>query len=129
LAVELTGRFSVLSVQRSFALFRIGLFGTRNVEEQAMPAKRKVKVEKGRARRARARSGHMSDDESLAEELIRGARKGHGDFVAGWKKFMKQLGIRGKPIGAKKLREMAIREGLDPNSTEFSRGIIEMREE
>jgi hypothetical protein len=47
----------------------------------------------------------------------------------GWQKFMKQLGIHGKPIGSKKLREMAIREGLDPESTEFSRGIIEMREE
>ena len=43
---------------------------------------------------------------------------------------MKQLGLLGrKPIGAKKLYEMAIREGLDPEGTEFSRGIIEMREE
>jgi hypothetical protein len=71
----------------------------------------------------------VDDDAALGEELIRQARKGHAEFLAGWQKFMKELGIHGKPIGSKKLREMAIREGLDPESTEFSRGIIEMREE
>jgi hypothetical protein len=43
---------------------------------------------------------------------------------------MKELGLGDvKPMGAKKLRELMIAEGLDPTSNEFSRGIIEMREE
>jgi len=71
----------------------------------------------------------VDDDLTLADELIREAHESQVDIDAESEKFMKQLGIRGKPIGAKKLREMAIREGLDPNGTEFSRGIIEMREE
>jgi hypothetical protein len=65
----------------------------------------------------------------LAEELLRVSRQEQAAFVAGWDKFLKQLGIRRKPIGAKKLREMAIKEGLDPEDNQFSRGIIEMREE
>lgn len=40
------------------------------------------------------------------------------------------LGIEGiEPVGPEKLREMMIADGVDPNSNEFSRGIIEMREE
>ena len=47
-----------------------------------------------------------------------------------WRKVKEQLGIQDlKPIGAEKLREMLIADGVDPNSNEFSRGIIEMREE
>ena len=38
-------------------------------------------------------------------------------------------GIRVKPIGAKKLREMLLKRGFDPNSNEFSQGIVAMREE
>ena len=34
-----------------------------------------------------------------------------------------------KPVGVEKLREMMIADGIDPNDNEFSRGIIEMREE
>lgn len=71
----------------------------------------------------------VDEDLDLAEELLRVSRKEQAAFVAGWDKFMKQLGIRVKPIGAKKLREMAIKEGLDPEDNQFSRGIIEMREE
>ena len=69
------------------------------------------------------------DEESLGEELIRQAREGHADFVAGWGKFMKELGIQGKPIGARKLREMLLQAGINPNDNEFSREIIAMREE
>jgi hypothetical protein len=71
----------------------------------------------------------VDDDLALAEEILRRGREEHAQFVAGWKKVMKQLGIRGKPIGAKKLRDMAIREGIDPEGNEFSQGIIAMREE
>ena len=42
---------------------------------------------------------------------------------------MKQLGIKGKPISAKKLQEMFLKRGFNPESNEFSQGIIAMREE
>ena len=45
--------------------------------------------------------------------------------------YLKQRGIPipDKPLGAKKLREMLLKKGFDPNSNEFSQGIIAMREE
>ena len=92
----------------------------RNLTEQKEPR---------RAKRPAPPRPPIDDDLALAEELIREAHKDDDALIAMSKKFLKQLGIRGKPIGAKKLREMAIREGLDPASNEFSRGIIEMREE
>ena len=68
-------------------------------------------------------------EESLGAQLIREAREGHAEFVTGWRTFMEELGIQGKPCDTKKLRETLLQEGLDPNNTEFSRGIIAMREE
>jgi hypothetical protein len=68
-------------------------------------------------------------EESLGEQLVREARQGQAEFVAGWRQFMEELGIQGKPIGAKKLREMAIQPGVNPDDNEFSRGILAMREE
>jgi hypothetical protein len=42
----------------------------------------------------------------------------------------RELGIEGiEPVGPEKLWEMFIADGIDPNDNEFSRGIIEMREE
>jgi hypothetical protein len=42
----------------------------------------------------------------------------------------RMLGIEHlKPVGAEKLQEMMLADGIDPNANEFSRGIIEMREE
>jgi hypothetical protein len=41
--------------------------------------------------------------------------------------IMDQLGIIGEPIGTEALRQQMAQLSLDPN--EFSRGIIEMREE
>ena len=70
-----------------------------------------------------------AEEEALAEELLRVSREEQADFVAGWEKFLKQLGIRGKPIGAKKLRKALLKRGFDHESNEFSRGIIAMREE
>ncbi|HEV3146198.1 MAG TPA: hypothetical protein VGZ47_20090 [Gemmataceae bacterium] len=69
------------------------------------------------------------EDLELAEELLRVGKEEEAGFIAGMKKFMKQLGIKEKPIGAKKLKERMLAEGFDPESNEFSRGIIEMREE
>jgi hypothetical protein len=69
------------------------------------------------------------EDLELAEEILRVGREDQAVFAAGFKKVLKQLGIKEKPIGAKKLRERMIKEGFDPESTEFSQGIIDMREE
>jgi hypothetical protein len=48
-----------------------------------------------------------------------------------FRKYLRQRGIRlpSRPIGAKKLRERLLKKGFNPESNEFSRGIIEMREE
>jgi hypothetical protein len=93
-----------------------------------MATKRKPGKEQRGGRKPRLTKAEREDLE-LAEEILRVGREEEADFVAGWDKFMKQLGIKGKPIGIKKLHEMAIKEGLDPNDNQFSRGIIEMREE
>jgi hypothetical protein len=69
------------------------------------------------------------EDLELAEEILRVGREDQPILAAGFKKLLKQLGIKGKPIGAKKLKERMLAEGFDPESNEFSRGIIEMREE
>ena len=79
--------------------------------------------------RPRLRTESAADEEALGEELLRVSREEQRDFVVGWEKFMKQLGIRGKPIEAKKLREMLLKRGFDPKSNELSQGIIAMREE
>jgi hypothetical protein len=43
---------------------------------------------------------------------------------------LRRLGIKHlKPVEPAKLPQMMIEDGVDPNSNEFSRGIIEMREE
>jgi hypothetical protein len=87
------------------------------------------KREKPRRGPAKRLSKAEADDIALAEELLREAREQQAEFAAGFRKFLKELGIRGKPIGAKKLRERMLQAGFDPESKQFSRGIIEMREE
>jgi hypothetical protein len=66
--------------------------------------------------------------ESLGDQLLREARAGHAEFVAGWKDFMEGLCIRGQPVGARKLREVLLREGIRPENNELSQGIIATRE-
>ena len=61
--------------------------------------------------------------------LIQEAQGQHAAVVAAWRKFMEELGIQGEPIGAKKLREMLLQQGINPEANEFSREIIAMREE
>jgi hypothetical protein len=105
------------------------LFG---LKEQTMATRRKLdKQRRGKRPRRRTKTAaEIADEElALADELLRVSREEQADLVAGWDNFLKQLGIRCKPISPKKLREMAIREGLDPEDNQFSRGIIEMREE
>jgi hypothetical protein len=78
---------------------------------------------------ARKRTKAARPRESLGDQLIRDAREGHDEIVKGWREFMNELGIHGKPIGARQLREMLIRNGINPNDNEFSRAIIAAREE
>jgi hypothetical protein len=40
-----------------------------------------------------------------------------------------EMGISGAPVGPEKLREMMLADGVNPEDNQFSRGIIEMREE
>ncbi len=40
-----------------------------------------------------------------------------------------EMGISGKPVGPEKLRAMMLADGVNPEDNQFSRGIIEMREE
>ena len=93
-----------------------------------MATRRKAdQKQSGKPRTRRPKS--VDDDLALAEEILRVSRREQADLVAGWKKFLKQLGIRGNPIGAKKLRERLLKKGFDPEGNEFSQGIIAMREE
>ena len=98
------------------------------IKEHAMATKRKPGKQPRGGRQPRQTEAER-EDLALAEELSRVSREEQADLVAGWDQFLKQLGIGGKPIGAKKLREMALKEGLNPDDNQFSRGIIEMREE
>jgi len=50
-------------------------------------------------------------------------------ITAAWDEVMQKLGISGEPIGAEKLRARIEAGGIKPEDNEFSRGIIEMREE
>jgi hypothetical protein len=61
--------------------------------------------------------------------LLREAALNQERIAAGWAAAMREMGISGEPVGAEKLREMMIAEGVDPEDNQFSRGIIEMREE
>jgi hypothetical protein len=76
-------------------------------------------------------SQEEADDLALAEELLQPpSPEERAAIEAEMDKFIKFLGLEGrKAIGAKKLRELAMQEGLDLEGNEFSRGIIEMREE
>jgi len=64
------------------------------------------------------------------DELIRVARASQKQLEIAWAKVMRELGIEKlQPIGAEQLQEMMAAGGIDPSDNEFSRGIIEMREE
>lgn len=52
---------------------------------------------------------------------------------AGWKEWLdewfRQIGITAQPMGAERLQEMMLQEGVRPEENLLSRGIIAMREE
>jgi hypothetical protein len=93
-----------------------------------MGKQRKTPREK-HSNRARSGTKAVRSRESLGDELLRQAREGHDEVVREWRKFMHELGIKGKPIGAKKLRELLLRDGINPADNAFSRAIIAAREE
>ena len=99
-----------------------------------MATRRKVGKQQPR-KPAKRRPTPEDDDLELAEELLRPEspeeRAAIERELKRIRKFLEQQGIPvpAKPIGAKKLRERLLKEGFDPNGSEFSRGIIEMREE
>src|SRR5206468_1800822 len=102
--------------------------GGRALGESTMAKPRKTTDPNNGGGPVDARNGAAAM-EPLGDQLLREAREGQADFAAGWNEFMKRLGVQGEPIGAKKLREILLREGSKPENNEFSRGIIEMREE
>jgi hypothetical protein len=63
------------------------------------------------------------NEEPLGEQPIREARQGHADFLAGWTTFVEQAGIRGAPVGAKKLRALLLQTGINADANEFSRSL------
>lgn len=50
-------------------------------------------------------------------------------LAAAWVKALEEMGIRGEPIGAQKVREIVAGCGVRPEDNVASRGIIAMREE
>lgn len=76
--------------------------------------------------------GQASHEETPVERgvrLLHEAGLHQLEIAAGWAKAMEQMGIRGKPIGAEKVQEMIAACGIKPEDNEFSRDIVEMREE
>jgi hypothetical protein len=83
----------------------------------------------------------LSDDPAVQAELraagdrllrqAEQAKARHEESVRAWDEAMAAMGINvsEQPIGAEALRQMMIAEGINPEDNEFSRGIIEMREE
>jgi hypothetical protein len=82
--------------------------------------------------RLRLKLDQNGTEESPAERAARTRRESeqaHARWVAGWAAALKEMGIEGQPVGAEKLQEMMRASGIKPEDNEFSRGIIEMREE
>lgn len=76
--------------------------------------------------------GHQLNNESAAERgarLWREAELKGAQIAAATDAAFAEMGISGEPVGAEKLQAMMIADGVNPESNEFSRGIIEMREE
>ncbi len=61
--------------------------------------------------------------------LLRESKLHQAEISAAAAAALAEMGISGEPVGAQKLREMMLADGINPEDNEFSRGIIEMREE
>lgn len=76
--------------------------------------------------------GQQLNNESAAERgarLWREAELNGVQIAAATAAAFAEMGISGEPVGAEKLQALMIADGVNPESNEFSRGIIEMREE
>jgi hypothetical protein len=74
----------------------------------------------------------LANAETPAERgarLLQMASQNQALWEAGMAAAMKEMGISGEPIGAEKVQEMIAACGVKPEDNEFSRGIVEMREE
>jgi hypothetical protein len=61
--------------------------------------------------------------------LLHRASANQAAIAAVWSGALAELAITGKPVGAEKVQEMMAACGIRPEENEFSRGIIELREE
>jgi hypothetical protein len=61
--------------------------------------------------------------------VLRETRRSQAELAAGFARALEAMGIHGEPIGAENVQKMIAACGVDPEGNEFSRGIIEMREE
>ncbi len=61
--------------------------------------------------------------------MRRNAKLNQERLAAAWSAAMRDMGIHGEPIGAENLQKLMIAQGVNPEDNQFSRGIIEMREE
>jgi hypothetical protein len=67
--------------------------------------------------------------ENAWEEMARRSRESQPALTAAWKKMLQDLGIPElEPIGAEKLQEMMLAEGIRPEDNILSSEIIRMRE-
>jgi hypothetical protein len=98
-----------------------------NLEQRLAALEREVAEVKACLYRVTA--SQPSGEESRGARMIREAEEGHAELVAASERVMKQLGIKGEPIGIKELRERMIAAGHDPNDNAFSRELIAMRDE
>jgi hypothetical protein len=93
-----------------------------------MPTRRKIGKKKPAKRPAKRREPRDELD-ILADELFREAKRERNDVDPTWEKYMQEVRKRVKPMSIQELREMMIKDGVDPANNEFSRAVIEMREE
>ena len=75
-----------------------------------------------------ANGSPMANQEEVREQFPN-TKCSQAEFAEGWAKAMEHMGIQGQPIGPENLQKMLAAAGIKPEKNEFSRGIIEMREE
>jgi hypothetical protein len=61
--------------------------------------------------------------------LLRDSPRVHDELLRGWTRALQQMGISGTPVGAERLQQMIREAGVKSENCEFSRELIEMREE
>jgi hypothetical protein len=88
-----------------------------------------VELEIARLRQLMEKVPHEEIPVERGARLLREAKLYQAEIAAGWAKAMEQMGIKGEPIGAEKVQAMIAACGIKPEDNEFSRSIIEMREE